>query len=38
LVVALRIAGGLEIDLPGMMTRVMQRHAKELRGMRKVSK
>ncbi len=35
LVVALRIAGGLEIDLPGMMTNVMLRYGKELRSLRK---
>lgn len=35
LVVALRIAGGLEIDLPEMIANVMQRYAKELRRLRK---
>lgn len=38
LVVALRIAGGLEAGFPEMMASVMQRYGKELRGMRKASK
>lgn len=36
LVVALRIAGGLETGLPEMMTSVMQRYGKELRSLRRV--
>nr|CBA30125.1 hypothetical protein Csp_C21980 [Curvibacter putative symbiont of Hydra magnipapillata] len=35
LVVALRIAGGLETGLPEMMASVMQRYGKELRGLRR---
>lgn len=35
LVVSLRIARGLEIDLPGLLATVLQRHAKELRVIKK---
>lgn len=38
LVVALRIAAGLEAGLPDMMDSVMQRYWKELKGPRKGSK
>lgn len=38
LVIALRIAGGLETDLPGMMTSVLQRYGKEMRSLRKSSR
>ena len=38
LVVSLRIAQGLEIDLPTFITAVMQRYAKELKAIKKGTK
>jgi len=38
LVVSLRIAQGLEVDLPSFITSAMHRYAKELRALKRVNK
>lgn len=38
LVVSLRIAQGLQVDLPSFIASAMQRYAKELRALKRVNK